>query len=74
MTGRGGGSAVLRMMDCDAGKIAAERGESYEQEETPIPPAIEEVGCRYDKGVLPAEPFAQKPVTCENDRQKDYKF
>lgn len=31
MTGRGGGSAVLRMMDCDAGKKAAERGESNEQ-------------------------------------------
>ena len=31
MTGRGGGIEVLRMMDCDAGKIAAERGESNEQ-------------------------------------------
>ncbi len=52
-----------------AGK-AAERGECYEEKETPVPPTVEGVACRHYKQVLPTQRLEHEPIEHECYRQK----
>ena len=55
----------------DAAEVGACGGEGDEEEETPIPPTIEEIGCCEDKEVLPAQGAPEEPVDNEDNRQEE---
>ena len=59
----------------------AEGSEGYEDEETPVPPAVEDVTCYNDKRVLQTQfecvadfGIAYRPINQKDERQKEGKF
>jgi hypothetical protein len=53
----------------------AKRGEGNEDEETPVPPAIEEIGGCHNKEILqPQFPFKDKPIEQKYYWKKNKKF
>ena len=52
-------------------KIAAQRGDDNQEQEAPVPPAIEHVAGKQHKQVLPAQPLRQCPVNQERDGQEE---
>ena len=68
------GGGEVRVADDQAGEETAERSKGYEEEKTPVPPAIEKVGGRHNKGILPAQLSPQEPIDEERYWQKDNEF
>jgi hypothetical protein len=50
---------------------AAQRREGYQDQEAPVPPAIEHVAGRHYQQILPLALLEHKPVEQEHDWQKD---
>ena len=45
--------------------LSAERGKRNQNEETPVPPAVEDVAYRHYKEVLPTQRLENKPIEQE---------
>ena len=54
----------------DGREVAAKRCIDDEEEKAPVPPSIEEVAGKYQKGILPTKPVVQHPVDAEHNRQE----
>ena len=52
-------------------RIAASRRDGDEDQEAPVPPAVEDVARHYDQQVLPAQRPEHEPVETEYYRQED---
>ena len=61
---------ALKALDEQAADIAAGRGERYQSQEAPIPPAVEDVTRQDDQQILPAPLTKDEPVEQEHYREK----
>lgn len=60
----------LRLLQHQPAAKAAKRGQSYQQQKTPIPPTIEQITGRHDKQVLPTQGLEHEPIEQKHYRQK----
>ena len=60
----------LKALDEYATHVAAQRGEGNEQQETPVPPAIEHIAGDQQQHVLPPPATEHEPIEQEHYRQK----
>ena len=58
-------------LDGQAADVAGSSRQGYEQQETPVPPAVEDVAGQDDEGVLPSQVTAESPVQGEDDGQEE---
>ena len=63
------------MVDEQSAGVAAQRRECDQQQEPPVPPAVEEVADPYDEEVLrPQAAVEHKPVEQEDGREEQREF
>ena len=65
---------VVKALQENAAGEAAERGEKNEQQEAPVPPAVEHVACHDHEEVLPPQRFENVPVEQKNNGKENQKF
>ena len=64
----------VKALQENAAGEAAERGEKDEQQEAPVPPAVEHVACHDHEEVLPPQRFENVPVEQKNNGKENQKF